>query len=936
MNLNIIVFKTILLTLLINNVFCQNIENSRAKATQFTVEHKLFNASCGKNNGIIRIRTDAQQPTFSWNRNAQSIDSIAYNLAPNDYVVTIKDVNNNTQYLGLSIINRSSGCIAPSTPVFTYAVQSEGILRLNSFIPSNENISWNMGDGKIYTSVYDNFYHKYQTAGTYNVCLTLTNEIGSSTSCQTVNIPAWTNTIEGQSYKTTGTSLNGILVKNICECGGNSFVIGNTSNISTLKLYKFDTNNDEVTLLPIDAIGYYDYNFPTVCYNNKLFFPGKVGTSGIELCESDGTAGGTKVTHNYVSTANLGINPANFQVYNGILYFDGNEEDGSGSTKFPFRYSGGTVNKITELGVYGFGGSRIFNNQIIHSSARFAMYNGSVVTYLLPQYNFGQMYDEINGIMVFVKEDFNSNNELWRTDGTANGTYIIKEIRPGNSWTIENYNYIKHNNKIYFVANDGITGNELWVTDGTASGTYLVKDIHPGDSQYNISDFAIFNNKVYFVAIEGTTNGWFDLWETDGTNAGTKKALGVSPNIGVYHDLLRNDLLVDNDVMYFSSYDRQAQKYNFSYLTLSGTVKHFPFECADDLVNLKFYRKMNNGKVYINFSKNLSYLTYATCQYNLPNIEDRISTHSNQISLNAPTNSSVKWYSLSNVCTPISTSSSYTFNSTQNFSIYARLTDNSGCVASLKKVQVYNQGSPSVFITNIARCDASTIRIKTQKSGFFKPENEFKIFISSTNPSFFNEISTVNIGDELIGYLPPELNNTNNLFAYVRSTAPNILFYSSATAVPNIYDSNSAYILGNNTISQGGNADISILMLGNPPYSFDFNGQNYAGITKNPYFINVAPTVNTSYLLSNFQNSCGSGNVIVNTANVNISQCYNQINQSGILNSGVFKASNSIESIGILNSPKNLSYESSKIILLNPGFGVNSGAVFKAEIKNCQ
>jgi len=32
---------------------------------------------------------------------------------------------------------------------------------------------------------------------------------------------------------------------------------------------------------------------------------------------------------------------------------------------------------------------------------------------------------------------------------------------------------------VFFAANDGITGFELWKSDGTAAGTVLVKDINP-------------------------------------------------------------------------------------------------------------------------------------------------------------------------------------------------------------------------------------------------------------------------------------------------------------------------------------------------------------------------------------------------------------------------------------------------------------------------
>ncbi|GBF00439.1 hyalin, partial [Microcystis aeruginosa NIES-298] len=37
-------------------------------------------------------------------------------------------------------------------------------------------------------------------------------------------------------------------------------------------------------------------------------------------------------------------------------------------------------------------------------------------------------------------------------------------------------------NTLFFTANDGVNGYELWKSDGTAAGTVLVKDINPGGS----------------------------------------------------------------------------------------------------------------------------------------------------------------------------------------------------------------------------------------------------------------------------------------------------------------------------------------------------------------------------------------------------------------------------------------------------------------------
>ena len=74
----------------------------------------------------------------------------------------------------------------------------------------------------------------------------------------------------------------------------------------------------------------------------------------------------------------------------------------------------------------------------------------------------------------------------------------------------------------------------------------------------------------------------------------------------------------------------------------------------------------------------------------------------------------------------------------------------------------------------------------------------------------------------------------------------------------------------------------------------------------------------------------------MNTATINISQCLDNISQTGMLTNGVFKAVNSIESTGILSPPKNLIYESEKLILLNSGFSAQGGTIFSAKIKTCQ
>jgi ELWxxDGT repeat protein len=67
-------------------------------------------------------------------------------------------------------------------------------------------------------------------------------------------------------------------------------------------------------------------------------------------------------------------------------------------------------------------------------------------------------------------------------------------------------------------ANDA--GRELWISDGTARGTYLLADIIPGSGASNPSDFVTVQGGALFIA--GAV-GNRALWFTDGTRAGTFK-----------------------------------------------------------------------------------------------------------------------------------------------------------------------------------------------------------------------------------------------------------------------------------------------------------------------------------------------------------------------------------------------------------------------------
>jgi len=122
-------------------------------------------------------------------------------------------------------------------------------------------------------------------------------------------------------------------------------------------------------------------------------------------------------------------------------------------------------------------------------------------------------------VLLFVGADSVHGAELWRTDGTPGGTYLVMDIYPGcTSSGLANLTMFQ--DRVYFTANDGVNGTELWSTDGTAAGTALVADINPGASSSSPSMLTVVGDGLLCFTAMTTTYGR-ELWRSDGTAAGT-------------------------------------------------------------------------------------------------------------------------------------------------------------------------------------------------------------------------------------------------------------------------------------------------------------------------------------------------------------------------------------------------------------------------------
>ena len=147
--------------------------------------------------------------------------------------------------------------------------------------------------------------------------------------------------------------------------------------------------------------------------------------------------------------------------------------------------------------------------------------------------------------LYFLASDGVNYTQLWRSDGTENGTFAVSDSSHSSAWKAyltpfngnllfvwynqselepvrllsmdgqsENISVVKiigagflteFNNKIYFSGNSfDDAGWELWITDGTSAGTNMVSDINNGADSSSPQQFTISDNYLWFVADNGT------------------------------------------------------------------------------------------------------------------------------------------------------------------------------------------------------------------------------------------------------------------------------------------------------------------------------------------------------------------------------------------------------------------------------------------------
>lgn len=145
--------------------------------------------------------------------------------------------------------------------------------------------------------------------------------------------------------------------------------------------------------------------------------------------------------------------------------------------------------------------------------------------------------------LIFSANDGIHGEEPWFTDGTTEGTFFLKDIviqNFGSNYGSNPTSFTTDGDKVFFLA-DTRSGDQLFITDGTPSGTSMVKNV--AGAAASGGNAIIFRNKLYYNYSDYIHNN-DEPWYSDGTGSGTHILKDITPGSSnpsgffEYHDLL--------------------------------------------------------------------------------------------------------------------------------------------------------------------------------------------------------------------------------------------------------------------------------------------------------------------------------------------------------------------------------------------------------------
>ena len=211
-------------------------------------------------------------------------------------------------------------------------------------------------------------------------------------------------------------------------------------------------------------------------------------------------------------------------------------------------------------------------------------------------------FAELNGNLVFTTNYMVSSNPspmeskgIYRSDGTSSGTIQISSIVPFSNAIQDEEMFVNSGSFLFFKSIDYSNGwqnpqHQLWRTDGNASGTLLVKNFLEKEFCSNLCEM---NGNLYFITKNFDPvwgNITHELWKSDGTLNGTS----------VIQTWQNSTVL--NSAIYIRSYNNKIYFDGFeSNGTTAGTLQSgvvLPYESNSCVHNGFIYYRGSDGKLW--------------------------------------------------------------------------------------------------------------------------------------------------------------------------------------------------------------------------------------------------------------------------------------------------------------------------------------------------
>lgn len=373
----------------------------------------------------------------------------------------------------------------------------------------------------------------------------------------------------------------------------------NGAEESTVMVLSLPTHNNH----PVTAL---------FTYNNNIYFDGYTEQDGRELWITDGTATGTKMLKD-IEPGPYSSDPSGFCATADALYFsaftqqyatelwstDGSSEstaivsDINSVTRNSYPNHFTTFDNNVYFTAWSARGYNLFKTDLTNYQTSIIDFpNSDHVSespiriagnniYFISEPDIYQKeiwkLNGLNGDATFVKQinvrasavmndtfyftsaDSDGIAELWKSDGTEDGTIRITQVYP------EERNYIDY----FFAAGDLLFfsldyKNEIWFSNGTSDGTHLISI--DDNLRLDLKSFQDSNAKIYF-------RGNQSIWVSDGTAEGTKKLFDESSGFYI------NSMTLFKNKLYFIVQNKSTL-YTSLYLsdgTLEGTVPVMTF-----------------------------------------------------------------------------------------------------------------------------------------------------------------------------------------------------------------------------------------------------------------------------------------------------------------------------------------------------------------------